>query len=112
MSPWIVALLAMLYVAGLFGIARLAERPSADPWLQRFGGILYSLTLAVYCTSWTYYGAVGTAVSSGWQYVPIYLGPLLVLWFGQPLLTRIARLTRQHNAASLADFLSSRYGKR
>ncbi|HEX5359566.1 MAG TPA: PAS domain-containing hybrid sensor histidine kinase/response regulator [Fluviicoccus sp.] len=112
MTPWIVALLAMLYVAGLFGIARLAERPSAEPFLQRHGGFIYSLTLAVYCTSWTYYGAVGTAVSSGWQYVPIYLGPLLVLLFGQALLTRIARITRQQNAASLADFISTRYGKR
>lgn len=112
MSPWIVALLAMLYVAGLFGIARLAERPAAEPWLKRFGGVIYSLTLAVYCTSWTYYGAVGTAVSSGWQYVPIYLGPLLVMLFGQALLARIARITRQQNAASLADFISTRYGKR
>ncbi|RZU45341.1 Na+/proline symporter [Fluviicoccus keumensis] len=112
MTPWIVALLALLYVAGLFGIARLAERPSAEAFLQRHGGLIYSLTLAVYCTSWTYYGAVGTAVSSGWQYVPIYLGPLLVLLFGQALLTRIARITRQQNAASLADFISTRYGKR
>lgn len=112
MSPWIVALLAVLYVAGLFGIARLAERPAAEPWLRKSGGLIYSLTLAVYCTSWTYYGAVGTAVSAGWEYVPIYLGPLLLFLFGQPLLLRIARLTRQQNAASLADFISARYGKR
>lgn len=112
MSPWIVAVLALLYVAGLFGIARLAERPAAEPWLRRFGAPVYSLTLAVYCTSWTYYGAVGTAVSSGWHYIPIYLGPLLLWLFGQPLLARMARLTRQQNAASLADFVSARYGKR
>ena len=112
MAPWIVAVLALLYVAGLFGIARLAERPAAERLLQRAGGLVYSLTLAVYCTTWTYYGAVGTAVSAGWQYLPIYLGPILLFLFAQPLLGRIARLTRQQNSASLADFLSARYGKR
>ncbi len=89
MSAWIVALLALLYVGLLFFIANWGERHAGDQLLRKYGGLLYSLALAVYCTSWTYYGAVGTAVTQGWDYIPIYLGPILVFLFAQSFLFKL-----------------------
>lgn len=112
MTAWIVALLALLYVSGLFFIANWAERHSAVQAIQKHSKWIYSLTLAVYCTSWTYYGAVGSAVSSGWDYIPIYLGPILLLLFGQPVLRKLLHVVKKHNVTSITDFISARYGKR
>ncbi|WP_306518265.1 PAS-domain containing protein [Rheinheimera sp.] len=112
MAAWIVAVLALLYVGGLFGIANWAERHASDQLLRKYGGLIYSLALAVYCTSWTYYGAVGSAISSGWDYVPIYLGPLLIFVFGQPVLRKLLLVAKKHNVTSITDFISARYGKR
>jgi len=111
-AAWIVAVLALLYVTGLFGIANWAERHASDQLLRKYGGLIYSLALAVYCTSWTYYGAVGSAISSGWDYVPIYLGPLLVFVFCQPVLRKLLLVAKKHNVTSITDFISARYGKR
>jgi len=111
-AAWIVAVLALLYVGGLFLIANWAERHASDQLLRKYGGLIYSLALAVYCTSWTYYGAVGSAISSGWDYVPIYLGPLLVFVFGQPVLRKLLFVAKKHNVTSITDFISARYGKR
>ena len=63
MTAWTVALLALMYVGGLFLIANWGERHADDRLIRKYGGLIYSLALAVYCTSWTYYGAVGTAVT-------------------------------------------------
>ena len=81
MTAWFIVVLAFVYIIGLFGIANWGERHASDRMLQKYGGAIYSLALAVYCTSWTYYGAVGSAVNSGWDYVPIYLGPISTLSF-------------------------------
>lgn len=112
MTAWIVAVLALLYICGLFLIANWAERQSSERYIQKYGAWIYSLALAVYCTSWTYYGAVGSAVSSGWDYLPIYLGPLLMLTFFHPVLRKLLHVVKKHNATSLTDFISARYGKR
>ena len=72
---------------------------------------IYALSIAVYCTSWTFYGSVGRAASSGVGFLPIYLGPTLVFalwWF---VLHKIVRISRIHRITSIADFISSRYGK-
>jgi Na+/proline symporter/signal transduction histidine kinase len=111
-AAWIIAVLALLYVGGLFYVANWAEQHRSDHLLRKYGGLIYSLALAVYCTSWTYYGAVGSAISSGWDYVPIYLGPLLVLIFAQPMLRKLLHVAKKHNATSITDFISARYGKR
>jgi len=99
------------YVAILFAIAYLGDRrarivgsPPRKPWI-------YSLALCVYCTSWTFYGAVGRAASSGWDFLPIYLGPVLVFLFGGPLLQRVIRISKRHNITSIADFIGARYGR-
>lgn len=112
MTAWTVALLALLYVGGLFLIANWGERHADDRLIRKYGGLIYSLALAVYCTSWTYYGAVGTAVTRGWDYITIYLGPILLFVFAQPFLFKLLYVSKKQNVTSIADFISARYGKR
>src|SRR5690606_31188190 len=78
------------------------------PWLRP---AVYSLALAVYCSSWTFYGAVGSAVRHGIGYLPIYLGPLLLLVFGWRIIERLALIAQSQNTVSIADFIASRYGR-
>nr|WP_255654447.1 PAS-domain containing protein [Alishewanella maricola] len=101
-----------MYVGGLFLIANWGERHADDRLIRKYGGLIYSLALAVYCTSWTYYGAVGTAVTRGWDYIAIYLGPILLFIFAQPFLFKLLYVSKKQNVTSIADFISARYGKR
>ena len=96
----------------MFWIARLGDRRrfNTTGWVRH--PLVYTLALGVYCTSWTFYGLVGTAASRGWYYLPILLGPVLLFTLGLPLLQRIASVSRQENIHSIADFITSRYGKR
>ncbi len=75
------------------------------------GPTTHAFALAVYCTSWTFFGAVGTAARSGWDYLPILIGPMIVFLFGRPLVARMARQAQTEGASSIADFLAARYGK-
>jgi Na+/proline symporter/signal transduction histidine kinase/CheY-like chemotaxis protein len=111
LAGWVLFLISAAYVALLFAVAyhgdrRAARRgaPATKPWT-------YSLALGVYCTSWTFYGAVGRAADSGWDFLPIYLGPLLVFAFGHPLIARLIQLSKRHNITSIADFIGARYGR-
>ncbi|MGK2257345.1 MAG: Na+/proline symporter, partial [Brevundimonas sp.] len=101
--------LVIAYMAVLFGVAWHQERPGARG--RGLGPSVYALSLAIYCTSWTYYGAVGTAAREGWEYLPIYIGPVLGLTVLFPLWRRIAAAARRENVGSMADFVASRYGK-
>ncbi|NYZ61534.1 hybrid sensor histidine kinase/response regulator [Luteimonas deserti] len=108
---WVLLLVSLGYAALLFGVAWYGDRRMlhADrPWLR---SAVYSLALAVYCSSWTFYGAVGTAVRQGVGYLPIYLGPLLLLLFGWRILERLALIAQSQNTVSIADFIASRYGR-
>ena len=110
-SSWILLLVSLGYAALLFGVAWWGDRRPMypdRPWLRP---VVYSLALAVYCSSWTFYGAVGTAVRYGIGYLPIYLGPLLLLLFGWRIIERLALIARSENVVSIADFISSRYGR-
>ncbi|MET0289424.1 MAG: PAS domain-containing hybrid sensor histidine kinase/response regulator [Pseudoxanthomonas sp.] len=110
-SKWTLLLVSMAYAAILFTVAWWGDRRPQypnRPWLRP---IIYSLALAVYCSSWTFYGAVGSAVRHGWGYLPIYLGPLLLLMFGWRIIERLALIARSQNTVSIADFMSSRYGR-
>ena len=70
------------------------------------------MSLAIYCTSWTYYGAVGNAAVDGWAFFPILLGPILLFTFGIRVLKKLVSVSKQQNITSIADFISSRYGKK
>ena len=103
---------AVLYVAGLFGAAFWAEKRAAEGkarWLQ--SPVTYTLSLSIYTTAWTFYGAVGSAARSGLEFITIYLGPTLVFigWFW--ILRKLVRIGRTQRITSIADMISSRYGK-
>ena len=102
---------AFAYLLALFLVAYFGDRRSQARWPRHWGWVIYALTLAVYCTSWTFYGAVGTAARNGWQYLPIYLGPILLLVFGWRILERLILIAKARNVTSISDFLGSRYGK-
>jgi Na+/proline symporter/signal transduction histidine kinase len=110
-TNWVVIGAVLLCAGILFAVAWAGDRAATTQLYQRARPAIYSLTLAIYCTSWTFFGAVGTAALQGWSYLPIYLGPILIYLFGQPLLRRIAATSKQENINSIAEFLSSRYGK-
>ncbi len=112
MSPVVLILTLTAYLAVLFWIARLGDRQrfNTSGWARH--PLVYTLALGVYCTSWTFYGLVGTAAERGWYYLPILLGPVLLFTLGYPLLQRIASVSQQENIHSIADFITSRYGKR
>ncbi|MGV9009925.1 hybrid sensor histidine kinase/response regulator [Brevundimonas sp.] len=99
------------YMAMLFLVAWRSERRATRGKPGRMGPWAYALSLAIYCTSWTYYGAVGTASRDGWEYLPIYIGPALGIVLLFPIWRRIAATARRENVGSIADFISSRYGK-
>ncbi len=96
------------YCAVLFGIAWVVDRRGLSP---RLGRIAYPLSLAVYCSSWTFFGGVGTAATRGWDYLAIYLGPALVFLLAPTFLTRLVKLARDEGSSSIADFISARYGR-
>ena len=103
----------LLYVVGLFAVAFAAERAAArgrGDWLLR-SPLVYTLSLSIYCTAWTFYGAVGYAARSGLEFVTIYLGPSLVMIGWWWVLRRLVRIGRSHRVTSVADLISSRYGK-
>jgi PAS domain S-box-containing protein len=110
-SGVLLSALAIGYLLLLFGVAFYGERRSVYPGIARLRPWIYSLALGVYCTTWTFFGAVGTAVRDGWSYVPIYLGPVLMFLFATPFFERIVALVRAHNITSIADLISSRFGK-
>src|SRR5271170_4124726 len=110
-SGWLLSALAVAYLGCLFGIAFYGDRHSVYPDRPRLRPYIYGLALGVYCTSWTFFGAVGSAVRDGWGYLPIYLGPALVFLFALPFLERLTRIGRAHRVSSIADFIASRFGK-
>jgi len=106
-----VAFLGVVYLLGLFAIAYASDKaremgrsPVDNPWV-------YSFSLAVYCTSWTYYGSVGQAASTGLGFLPIYLGPTLVFLLAPSLLKRLVSFCRAEGVTSLPDLLEVMYGK-
>ena len=108
---WALLLVSVGYAALLFGVAWLGDRHPVYPRSPRLRPVVYSLALAVYCSSWTFYGAVGTAARQGLGYLPIYLGPLLMMLFGWRILERLALIAQSQSTVSIADFLGARYGR-
>ena len=111
MNGTTVFLTAIGYVFLLFLIAWWGDRGGRRVASGRSRAVVYALSLAVYCTSWTYYGSVGLASEHGLDFLPIYIGPILVIGLGAPFIARIANLAHAQNVTTVADFVSARYGK-
>ncbi|MBK8182735.1 MAG: histidine kinase [Candidatus Competibacteraceae bacterium] len=102
---------ALAYMGVLFGIAYYGDQRADGGRSIIANPYIYTLSLAIYCTAWTFYGSVGLAAQSGINFLPVYLGPTLMavlFWF---VLRRIVRITKVHRITSIADFVASRYGK-
>jgi Na+/proline symporter/nitrogen-specific signal transduction histidine kinase len=111
LQDWVIVSSALAYLGLLFGIAYYGDKCADRGRSIIANPYIYTLSLAVYCTAWTFYGSVGRAASTGVGFLPIYLGPTLVailFWF---LLRRIVRITKVHHITSIADLIASRYGK-
>ena len=104
--------ICLIYVIALFAVAYIAER-AADRGRFNFlrSPLIYTLSISVYCTAWTYYGAVGSAARNGLEFITIYLGPTLVFIGWWWVLRKLVRIGREQRITSIADLLSSRYGK-
>lgn len=110
-EAWQVVSLALAYVGALFGLAWFGDRTIRTEKGGKGRPFAYSLSIAVYCTSWTFFGSVGLAAATGYSFLPVYLGAMIAWVFGHGLIVRIVRLAKSQNITSVADFLASRYGK-
>lgn len=110
-SVWQLVIISIMYIALLFLVAWYGDKRAHQGRPIHNTGLIYSLSLAVYCTSWTFYGAVGQAASSGWIFLGIYIGPILFLVFFWRVLIKIIRIVKEKRLTSIADFIATRYGR-
>ena len=110
-AGWTALLTSLAYFCVLFGIAHYGDVSRSHFANRHVRAAIYALGLCVFCTSWTFYGSVGLASARGWDFVPVYLGPVLVFLFGRRLIARILKLSKTQNITSVADFMATRYGK-
>ncbi|ULC60779.1 sensor histidine kinase [Flaviramulus sp. BrNp1-15] len=108
MNNYVLIFIIVIYLSVLFYIAFLAEKKRKTKWVNN--PYVYTLSLAVYCTAWTYYGSVGIAANSGINFLPIYLGPIIAAPLWIVVLRKVIRISKQHKISSIADFISLRYG--
>ncbi len=108
---WSIVLAALLYLFVLFAVAHAADGSGRKLMRGPARTTIYALALAVYCTSWTFYGSVGFANRAGLDFLAIYLGPMLVIGLGHRFVGKIVRLAKAQNITSIADFVGARYGK-
>jgi Na+/proline symporter/CheY-like chemotaxis protein len=110
LQGWFLIVVALVYIGLLFVIASYGDR-----WSRLHAGrprlLIYPLSLAIYCTSWTFFGSVGLATQSGFDFLAIYIGPMIVMGLAWPLVARVTRLAKAQNIVSIADFIGARYGK-
>lgn len=111
LTPWFIALLGLAYVGVLFVVAHLGDRLSAEGRGQSARPWVYSLSLAVYCTSWAFYGTGGQSAQLGWWLPPTYVGTILLFVFAAPFLDKMIRIGRRQKITSIADFIAARYGR-
>jgi len=110
LHDWGVIAAAFGYIGFLFFIASNGDRLSQSQ-RERAGALIYPLSLAIYCTSWTFFGSVGFATRTSFDFLAIYVGPIVMIAFCTPLLRRVIRLAKSQNITSIADFIAARYGK-
>ena len=110
LQGWVAVGAALGYIGLLFLVASYGDRAHRGERGRR-SRLIYPLSLAIYCTSWTFFGSVGLASRSGFDFLAIYLGPVLLIGLASPLVIRVVRLAKSQNITSIADFIAARYGK-
>jgi len=110
-AGWVIILAALVYLSALFAVAHFGDIYGQKLLSGRAGPTFYALALAVYCTSWTFFGSVGLAAVTGLDFLSIYVGPIMVIGFGRKFVERIVTLAKAQNILSVADFVAARYGK-
>jgi len=111
LEGWVVVLASFAYLGLLFAIAYYADKRADAGRSVIASPYIYSLSLAVYATAWTFYGSVGRAAQDGVGFLPIYIGPTLMIALWWIVMRKILRISKQNRITSLADFIASRYGK-
>src|SRR5450631_2982557 len=111
LQGWVVIAVALAYIGLLFLVASYGDQTRGLGRDGRARLLIYPLSLAIYCTSWTFFGSVGSASRTGYEFLTIYIGPALMIGVFSPLLVRIVRLAKAQNTTSIADFIAARYGK-
>jgi Na+/proline symporter/nitrogen-specific signal transduction histidine kinase len=111
LETWVVVFIPFAYLALLFAIAYHADQRADAGRSVINSPYIYSLSLAVYATAWTFYGSVGRAAENGVGFLPIYIGPTLMIALWWVVMRKILRISKQNRITSLADFIASRYGK-
>src|SRR6201985_3736962 len=110
LHDWAVIVAAFGYIGFLFFVASHGDRLSPTQ-RGRASPLIYPLSMAIYCTSWTFFGLVGFATRTSVDFLAIYVGPILMIAFGTPLVRRVIQLAKSQNITSIADFIGARYGK-
>ncbi|MGB9116979.1 PAS domain-containing hybrid sensor histidine kinase/response regulator [Bradyrhizobium sp.] len=110
LHDWGVIAAAFGYIGFLFFVASYGDRLSPAQ-RGRASALIYPLSLAIYCTSWTFFGSVGFATRTSVDFLAIYIGPILMVALCTPLLRRVIQLAKSQNITSIADFIAARYGK-
>jgi PAS domain S-box-containing protein len=110
-SPWTLLFTLLSYLLLLFSVAYFAERKELQGKSLVSNPYVYSLSLAVYCTSWTFYGSVGKAANAGLSFLTIYIGPTLMAALWWIVLRKIVLISKENRITTISDFISSRYGK-
>src|SRR5258707_5242594 len=111
LQGWVVIAVALGYIGLLFVVASYGDRTRR---FGREGGwrhLIYPLSLAIYCTSWTFFGSVGLATRTGFEFLTIYVGPMIMVGLGYPFIMRVVRLAKAQNITPIPDFIAARYGK-
>ena len=111
LQGWVVVAVALAYIGLLFVVASYGDRVRQLGRDGPYRLLIYPLSLAIYCTSWTFFGSVGLASRTGYDFLTIYIGPVLMIGLLWPLIIRIVRLAKAQNITSIADFIAARYGK-
>jgi Na+/proline symporter/signal transduction histidine kinase len=111
LDAWIIVVVSLLYLGMLFAIAYYGDKRADEGRSIIASPYIYSLSIAVYATSWTFYGSVGRAASAGVEFLPIYIGPTLTFLLAWFLIRKIIRISKANKITSIADFIASRYGK-
>src|SRR5262245_12955514 len=111
LQGWVVVAVALGYIGLLFLVASYGDRMRRLGRDGRVRLLIYPLSLAIYCTSWTFFGSVGSASRNGYEFLTIYVGPVLMIVLFTPMIMRVVRIAKAQNITSIADFIAARYGK-